>query len=78
MFAVFALCSEREARQLWHHKIQFQQFSNISTIRSVCKAKKKGHFQSRISRQVVVIVNFLFKQGSPFSSKAGLHRGPVS
>ena len=50
MFVVFALCSEREAHQLWRHKIQFQQFSNISQNRSICKAKKKGHFQRRISR----------------------------
>ena len=39
MFAVFALCPEREAHQLLRHKIQFRQFSDVSTNRSICKAK---------------------------------------
>ena len=51
MFAVFALCSELETHQLLRHKIQFRQFSDFSTNRSFCMAKKKGHFQRRISRR---------------------------
>ena len=43
---MFALCSERKAHQLRRHKIQFRQFSDVSTNRSVCKAKKKGYFKS--------------------------------
>ena len=49
-FALILCCSEREARQLWRHKIQFRQFSEVSTNRSVCKAKKNSCFQGRISR----------------------------
>ena len=51
MFAVFADCFEREAHQLWSHKIQFQELSDVSTNRSVWKANKEGHFQGRIARR---------------------------
>ena len=52
IFALILCCSERGAHQLWRHKIQFRQFSELSTNRSVCEAKKNSCFQGRISRQL--------------------------
>ena len=40
IFAPILCCSEREARQLWQHKIQFRQFFEVCTNYSICKAKK--------------------------------------
>ena len=41
MFVVFALCSEREAHQLWHHKIQFRQFLTFPwTVPFVMRRKR--------------------------------------
>ena len=42
MFVVFAPCFEREAHQLWRHKFQFRQFSDVSTNRSIVRRTKRA------------------------------------
>jgi len=45
IFALILCCSEWGAHQLWCHKIQFWQFSQVSTNCSVYKMKKNTVFK---------------------------------